>query len=277
MTAAMKQIFSCAMWLAGFALAASAQIAVPPGTTPSLGVTPPPVMMAPFDLGSVIVSLTENPAVPATVGRTAQDLAAALGGTVTVDVPLLDYHYVAIHFAAPMKFGRAFRLAQQFDFGTPGRWQLRGVDVNAYGFFPENVPLSIRRVFNLSARAEVRTGESATIGGLIVPGEYPQLVAIKVRGASLRNFGLQQPLANPAIKLYEGANVILENDDWGALRTWEKDLARQLCPMPDDAREAMLVTYLDPGAYTAVVSGVGGETGVALVEMYLLDAYYVRH
>jgi hypothetical protein len=32
----------------------------------------------------------------------------------------------------------------------------------------------------------------------------------------------------------------------------------------------MLIT-LQPGAYTPIVSGVGGETGVGLVEVYELD------
>jgi hypothetical protein len=35
-------------------------------------------------------------------------------------------------------------------------------------------------------------------------------------------------------------------------------------------KDAALVTTLTPGAYTAQVSGVGGTTGVALVEVYAL-------
>ena len=38
----------------------------------------------------------------------------------------------------------------------------------------------------------------------------------------------------------------------------------------NDAESAIVIT-LNPGAYTAVVSGKGGATGVALVEVYDLD------
>ena len=37
---------------------------------------------------------------------------------------------------------------------------------------------------------------------------------------------------------------------------------------PTDPRESALLITLNPGAYTAIVSGVGGTTGVAIVEVY---------
>jgi hypothetical protein len=41
--------------------------------------------------------------------------------------------------------------------------------------------------------------------------------------------------------------------------------------LPANSRDAAAVLTLAPGAYTAVVSGVGDSTGVGLVEIYLLD------
>lgn len=38
----------------------------------------------------------------------------------------------------------------------------------------------------------------------------------------------------------------------------------------------MIVTYLDPGTYTAVVSDADGGTGIALLEMYLVDEFMVQ-
>jgi hypothetical protein len=38
--------------------------------------------------------------------------------------------------------------------------------------------------------------------------------------------------------------------------------------LPAGSRDAALLATLPPGAYTAQVSGVGGTTGVALVEVY---------
>ena len=40
--------------------------------------------------------------------------------------------------------------------------------------------------------------------------------------------------------------------------------------MPQDDREAALVTDVSPGSYTAIVRGKNGTTGVALVEIYHL-------
>jgi hypothetical protein len=37
---------------------------------------------------------------------------------------------------------------------------------------------------------------------------------------------------------------------------------------PGDDRESVIVTTLSPNSYTAVVRGVNGTTGVALVEAY---------
>jgi hypothetical protein len=40
---------------------------------------------------------------------------------------------------------------------------------------------------------------------------------------------------------------------------------------PTDNRESALIATLAPGAYTAIVSGKDGGTGIALVEAYSLD------
>ena len=40
---------------------------------------------------------------------------------------------------------------------------------------------------------------------------------------------------------------------------------------PGDPRESAILTTLQPGGYTAIVSGKGGTTGVALVEVYDMD------
>jgi hypothetical protein len=38
--------------------------------------------------------------------------------------------------------------------------------------------------------------------------------------------------------------------------------------LPASSRDAALLVTLQPGSYTVQVSGVGGTTGVALVEVY---------
>ncbi|MCC6991879.1 MAG: hypothetical protein IT181_22945, partial [Acidobacteria bacterium] len=38
---------------------------------------------------------------------------------------------------------------------------------------------------------------------------------------------------------------------------------------PPNPREAAILVTLQPGAYTAIVSGVGGATGVGIVEVFI--------
>lgn|GEM_PF-2325090 len=119
-------------------------------------------------------------------------------------------------------------------------------------------------------------GYGVTIGGLVIPGEFARLVVIKVRGPSLKAFDVGGGLANPVLRLHEGSEMILENDDRGDLREWEIKLARFVCPSPDDSADAMIVTYLDSGAYTAIVTDADGGTGIALLEWSVLDDFVVE-
>lgn len=238
-----------------------------------------PQILPQFVPDQLLVALNVDLAAPDT-GRGPDDLYTA-AGVIELLVPRPPGPvYLALLQAQPgTTFGQAFRTIQTFDFGTGTRWSLGSVTPNYFGCgIPEGCPgtLEVSQVYNLSTRAEVKTGENVVIGGLIIPGEFARLVVFKVRGPSLESFGLNAVLANPRVRLHQGQKVILENDDWGSLRPFELDLARNACPPPDDPREAMMVTYLDPGPYTAIVSGADGETGVALLEMYLVDAFRVE-
>ncbi|MEY2878689.1 MAG: hypothetical protein RLZZ15_1069, partial [Verrucomicrobiota bacterium] len=88
-------------------------------------------------------------------------------------------------------------------------------------------------------------------------------------------FGVAGVLADPQLALFRGADQIATNDDWEISRsaavvaaTAQQVGAFALNPASLDA--ALLIT-LAPGAYSVVVSGVGGATGLALVEVYDAD------
>ena len=61
---------------------------------------------------------------------------------------------------------------------------------------------------------------------------------------------------------------IANNDDWQT-----DPNASQIPPnlVPADSRESALLMMLQPGPYTAIVSGKGGTSGVGLVEVYDMD------
>ena len=125
------------------------------------------------------------------------------------------------------------------------------------------------RLANISTRGKVLTGEDVMIGGFIIGGTTPKQVAVRARGPSLTAFGVANALANPVLQLYSGQTVIASNDDWGTAPNAAAIQASGLAPA--NALEPMILTTLAPGAYTAIVSGSGGGTGVGSVELFEVD------
>ena len=96
---------------------------------------------------------------------------------------------------------------------------------------------------------------------------------IRAVGPALRDYGVQDVLPNPRLVLRDGAGREIGNNDswWQAANLADIEASRalvggfELTPQGNDA--AMYVT-LEPGLYTAEVETVGGDAGVALIEIY---------
>jgi len=127
-----------------------------------------------------------------------------------------------------------------------------------------------RPLVNLSTRARVQTGEDVMIGGLVIQGSTPRTVAIVATGPSLAAHGVTGVLANPTLSLVRSSDqaVIASNDDWQSAPNAAQLQASGFAP--PDARESAILATLPPGAYTAIVSGVGGATGVSVVGVYVV-------
>ena len=123
-------------------------------------------------------------------------------------------------------------------------------------------------LINISTRGKVQTGFDVMIGGFVILGSGSQTVVIRAVGPSLANYGVAGALANPQVQLVRSSDqvVIASNDDWASAPNAFDIQASGFAPA-NPLESAMLVT-LQPGAYTAIVSGVGGGTGVGLVEVY---------
>jgi hypothetical protein len=126
-------------------------------------------------------------------------------------------------------------------------------------------------LINISTRGRVLTGNDVMIGGFIIQGTGPQTVAIVATGPSLAPFGITSPLANPRITLVRSSDqaVIDSNDDWQTHANASQLSAAGFAP--SNALEAGIYTTLQPGAYTAVVEGVGGGTGVSVIGVYKVN------
>jgi hypothetical protein len=128
---------------------------------------------------------------------------------------------------------------------------------------------------NISTRAEVLTGDDVAIGGFIITGSQDKKVIIRAIGPSLTLDGtptgtpLPGRLANPTLALHDqNSAFIVSNDDWKTDQQTEIE-ATGLAPANDF--ESAIVRTLAPGAYTAIMRGKDGATGIGLVEIYDLS------
>jgi len=124
------------------------------------------------------------------------------------------------------------------------------------------------RMANISTRAAIGIAQNVAIAGFIINGESPKRVMVRALGPSLTPFGVAGVLADPMLDLRDGAgNQIATNDNW---KDSQQNAVQSAGLAPGNDTESALVIDLAPGKYTAIVSGIGGATGVALVEAYHL-------
>jgi sugar lactone lactonase YvrE len=125
------------------------------------------------------------------------------------------------------------------------------------------------RLTNVSARTQVGTGDDILFAGFVIGGNSERTVLIRAVGPTLQTFGVAGVLVDPRLELFTGSTRINENDNWaGAANLAAASVAVGAFPLPVGSRDAILLVTLQPGSYTAQVSGVGNTTGVALVEVY---------
>jgi kumamolisin len=148
---------------------------------------------------------------------------------------------------------------------------------------------SSSRLVNVSTRAQVNTGAAIAIAGFVVQGASGTLKNVLVRGIgpALVPLGVAGALAQPELDIFDAKGVLIASDaGWadglvpgsstvGAnfrLATAGDMSAAGAFALPSESPDSAVVLRLPPGAYTAQISGQDGGTGVALAEVYALDA-----
>jgi hypothetical protein len=125
---------------------------------------------------------------------------------------------------------------------------------------------------NISTRGGVETGDDVLIGGFIITGTQPKQVVIRGIGPSLGLVGVSGVLADPILELHDSTGALITtNDNWMDNSAADQMVLTDNGLAPADDLESALVMTLDPGSYTAIVRGVNGVTGVALVDVFDLD------
>ena len=135
--------------------------------------------------------------------------------------------------------------------------------VEVYELDHPDVPIT-----SLSTRAPVLGSNDLMIGGFIITGSEPLTVVVRARGPSLAASGIATPLANPSLQLIRASDnqTIASNDDWGTAPNAAQLTASGYAP--GYAQESAVLITLPPGAYTALVSGSGGTTGLGIFEVF---------
>lgn len=126
------------------------------------------------------------------------------------------------------------------------------------------------RLVNLSVRSKVGGAAEAPNVGFVIAGTTPKRVLIRAVGPTLRAFGVTDAIADPQLEVYRGSTMVEQNDNWGGGEVYSGIFSRvgAFGFADPESRDAVLFTVLDPGAYTVVVSGANGTSGVGLVELY---------
>ena len=131
-------------------------------------------------------------------------------------------------------------------------------------------PLSNSKLANISTRGSVGINDDVLISGFIVGDVASTTVVVRAIGPSLASSGVSGVLSDPTLTIYDvNGSAIASNDNWqddiNSIDIEQNGLA------PTNALESAIVLHLPAGAYSAIVRGANGGTGVALAEVYGLD------
>ncbi len=153
---------------------------------------------------------------------------------------------------------------------TPGSTS-GGTDGNGEQTDDGPVVIGSGDIVNIATRGTVGSAEGIMIGGFVIQQDRRR-VLIRGVGPTLGSFGVGGVLANPKLTLLRGETVVATNDDWGSASNVARITATSSAvgafPLDAGSADAAILLTLDAGAYTVQLSGVGGTTGVGLIEVY---------
>jgi plastocyanin len=128
-----------------------------------------------------------------------------------------------------------------------------------------------RKLVNLSTRFQVGTGDNILIVGFVVAGTGSKQLLIRAVGPTLASYGVPGTLVDPQLGVFNSSGTqIASNDNWASTLSATFTTLGAFA-LNAGSKDAALVVTLQAGkAYSVQVSGVGGGTGEALAEIYVL-------
>ena len=141
---------------------------------------------------------------------------------------------------------------------------------------------STARLVNLSTRGEVGTSGNIMIPGITIgSGSGERTLLIRAAGPALAALNVPGTLADPTMSVVDSSgNVVASNDNWGTPVGGGSDAADLSAAFSQagafafeaGSLDSALIATVPPGAYTVLVSGNAGSSGVAIVEVYDITA-----
>jgi len=135
----------------------------------------------------------------------------------------------------------------------------------------------VAHLTNVSARANTAVGSQLLTAGFTISGTTSETVLIRAIGPTLGSaYGVAGSLALPSLAVFaSGSSTAMgTNTVWGGTAALKGAFTQVgAFSLASTSNDSALILTLPPGTYTAQVSGVGGTTGVALVEVYDLPAH----
>lgn len=130
----------------------------------------------------------------------------------------------------------------------------------------------VEKLINISTRSQA-SSTSALIAGFVITGTETKPVLIRAIGPTLGTaFNVSGALSAAQVEVFRGQTSLAVGTDWGLPASAPAIAATAArvgaFALPAGSRDAALLMSLEPGAYTAVVTGQGSASGVALVEVY---------
>ncbi|MDB4384632.1 PQQ-dependent sugar dehydrogenase [Opitutaceae bacterium] len=137
---------------------------------------------------------------------------------------------------------------------------------------PEPLENGSGEISNLSTRGTVGGSDSVMIGGFVII-EDNRRVLVRGLGPTLANFGVNGALEDPKITIYNAAEeIVATNDNWGdefnATSVALTATSLGATALEAGSADAAKMLYLPKGSYTVHLEGVGGSSGVGLIEIY---------
>jgi hypothetical protein len=168
----------------------------------------------------------------------------------------------SLHGLSPLRFYHRLAIAIAAATGLLGAASLTPLQAQEFKPFDH--------FLNISTRVLVGSGDNVAIAGFVVTGNEPKRVIIRAIGPSLRSAGISNALQDPILELHDRTGALIaSNDNWKDAQEVEIQ-ASGLAPADD--RESAIVRTLSPGAYTAIMRGKAGASGIGLIEGYDLDS-----